>query len=425
MTPGTAAAKIKETIMFLKKEGRGISSAVKMRTATVLSLFLVCTFALVAVAKSSYTVNVMADGKTSVVKTDEKEADTILTAQGIQVGRNDKVDTEDFVVGGDAREGNAIRVYRAVTVTVVDGDIKKTLTTAGKVQDALDASGIDPVREDDALNYSADTELKDGMKIIVSRAYTVTIKADGASKDVKFANGTILDLLKKAGIKIGPDDVVKPSVKTAAKAGQTVTVKRVTYKNRTATKTIKYKTVYVDNDEWVKTKQKTLQEGEDGTKVVVYRDKYVDGVKKSSKKVVETVIKAAKDARVERGTKTVESAATLTNGTSDVSNALAVITGSATAYTADPGARCSTGVVARRGYVAVNPNQIPYGTKMYIVATDGTVYGNAIAADTGGFATAGTAVVDLYMDTYQECVNWGRRNVNIYILSWGDGHVYA
>ena len=62
---------------------------------------------------------------------------------------------------------------------------------------------------------------------------------------------------------------------------------------------------------------------------------------------------------------------------------------------------------------------------MYIVATDGTVYGNAIAADTGGFATAGTAVVDLYMDTYQECVNWGRRNVNIYILSWGDGHVYA
>jgi len=84
----------------------------------------------------------------------------------------------------------------------------------------------------------------------------------------------------------------------------------------------------------------------------------------------------------------------------------------------------ASGVKAQSGYIAVNPKQIPYGTEMYIVSSDGKyVYGYCIAADTGGFAKKGTAVCDLYMDTLNECRQWGSRNVNIYILNWGNGRV--
>jgi 3D (Asp-Asp-Asp) domain-containing protein len=50
---------------------------------------------------------------------------------------------------------------------------------------------------------------------------------------------------------------------------------------------------------------------------------------------------------------------------------------------------------------------------MYIVTNDGKVtYGMAVAEDTGVRGN----VIDLYHDTYRQCINFGRRGVTIYIL---------
>ncbi len=94
-----------------------------------------------------------------------------------------------------------------------------------------------------------------------------------------------------------------------------------------------------------------------------------------------------------------------------------VHTGSGTAYTAPAGASTATGVPAYHGGVAVNPNIIPYGSKLYIVSTDGSfVYGYATAVDTGGALMDGSAIVDCFYNTYDECVNFGRRDVNVYVV---------
>ena len=88
----------------------------------------------------------------------------------------------------------------------------------------------------------------------------------------------------------------------------------------------------------------------------------------------------------------------------------------ATAYTYT-GNNCATGVAPKPGYIAVNPNVIPYGTKMYIKTADGSfIYGYAVAADTGGFVKNYPNGVDLFMTTKSACVNFGVRNVEIYIL---------
>lgn len=89
----------------------------------------------------------------------------------------------------------------------------------------------------------------------------------------------------------------------------------------------------------------------------------------------------------------------------------------ATAYYCEPNAwnTTYTGTEARVGAIAVDPNFIPLGTKMYIVSADGDyVYGYCIAEDTGG-AIKGK-IVDLYFNTYDECIQFGRRDVKIYIL---------
>ena len=62
-----------------------------------------------------------------------------------------------------------------------------------------------------------------------------------------------------------------------------------------------------------------------------------------------------------------------------------------------------------RGLVAVDPSVIPLGTRLYIEG-----YGYAIADDTGG-AIRGSRI-DLAFDSHEEAIQYGRRNVKVYIL---------
>ena len=93
-----------------------------------------------------------------------------------------------------------------------------------------------------------------------------------------------------------------------------------------------------------------------------------------------------------------------------------LIQGHATAYYG--GTLTATGTRPMQGTVAVDPKEIPYGTRMYITSADGSVvYGLAVAEDTGGFIYwPHGATVDLYMWTYDDCAQWGWRMANIYIL---------
>ena len=71
----------------------------------------------------------------------------------------------------------------------------------------------------------------------------------------------------------------------------------------------------------------------------------------------------------------------------------------------------ATGTVPTFGRtIAVDPKVIPYGTRIYIPEFDKTF----IAEDCGGGITGNK--IDIYMNTKQECLNWGVRDITIYIL---------
>jgi len=68
-----------------------------------------------------------------------------------------------------------------------------------------------------------------------------------------------------------------------------------------------------------------------------------------------------------------------------------------------------TGHRVRKGIVAVDPNVIKLGTKLYVQG-----YGYAQALDVGS-AIKGNKI-DLYFETYQEAIKWGRKKVKVFIL---------
>lgn len=74
-----------------------------------------------------------------------------------------------------------------------------------------------------------------------------------------------------------------------------------------------------------------------------------------------------------------------------------------------------TGTHAKPGTVSVDPDVIPLGTELYIKSLDGSKdYGFACAEDIGS-AIKGNRI-DLFMSDNQEALNFGIRNVRVYIL---------
>ena len=97
---------------------------------------------------------------------------------------------------------------------------------------------------------------------------------------------------------------------------------------------------------------------------------------------------------------------------SDDGDYVAVLTMEATAYLPSDGdgyGITATGIPATYGVAAVDPYVIPLGSRLYIPG-----YGEAIAADTGG-AIYGNRI-DLCMESYSEAMQFGRRDVTVYVL---------
>lgn len=85
-----------------------------------------------------------------------------------------------------------------------------------------------------------------------------------------------------------------------------------------------------------------------------------------------------------------------------------VITATSTAYT-HTGHRTASGIKPYRGVVSVDPRVIPLGTKLFVEN-----YGPAIALDTGGDMKGNR--IDVFFDTREEALSWGRRSVKVRVL---------
>ena len=219
---------------------------------------------------------------------------------------------------------------------------------------------------------------------------------------------------------LGEHDYTETSLNTQVAKDDVITVHRVEYQDTVVYESIPYETEYVYTSSFFRSRNRTevMQEGREGTNEITHRQRVVDGEVESSQvvSVVQTVAPRNTIIRAYQKGAPVSSleGPELVNGVP--SSYRAVYTGRATGYTASRG-RGASGLGLYYGTVAVNPNQIPYGSKLYITSTDGRlVYGYAIATDTGGAMLNGSVLVDLFMETYYEAAAVGSMQVNVYVI---------
>lgn len=397
--------------------------------ALILALAVLCAGTAFAAAPSLYVVDIYDGSEITRVETTKTDAYEIVKQAKIDLSEKDKLSLDAFVPGEDS----VLTIYRAAAVTFVrlNGETVYTVC-AGTVADLLTELSV-TVEEGQLVSLPTATVLKDGMTVKITNAYHASVTADAVQQTLLLGEGTVKDALQKAGITLGESDEVSPSLDSALYDNVNITVYRVEYTERTVNETIHFAKKTEKSSALYKGQSEILQAGANGEKTVTYRDKIVDGVRVSSEAISETVLTEAVPQITAVGTKQKAVAvASLRNGGTPISELTApetlqivdgaptqyskIITGKAAAYTASPGSKTASGRAVKPGYIAVNPNQIPYGSKLWIVSTDGIVYGYAIAADTGGFVKKGKFTVDLFMNTEAECRQWGSRDVIIYVL---------
>ena len=254
----------------------------------------------------------------------------------------------------------------------------------------------------------------------IERAFSVSITADGQEYPVKLVFGTVADALERAGITLEGDDYTEPALDHVVTAGSKIVVHRVDYTERVETQTIPYDTQYVYTSLYFRNtgRTTTLQHGAAGQQTVTTRDRYVDGELENSTVVDTTTTVEPTDHVIKTyGAGAPVSPLTGADGTTNAPASYSkVLTGKATGYYSRTG-KGSSGLGLGYGTVAVDPDVIPYGTKLYITSTDGKfVYGYAVATDTGIAVKKGQILVDLFYETYAESVINGAIQVNVYVL---------
>ncbi|ABR46375.1 3D domain protein [Alkaliphilus metalliredigens QYMF] len=311
-----------------------------------------------------------------------------------------------------------ISLHKTVVVAIEGQEIQVS-TLASTVEGVLRKEGIE-IGEADRTVPELNQRVKDGERIVIHRAYEIQLIESGNTQSIITAVETVKSLLQSLNIELQDMDIVEPPLGVSIGEGDTVKITRVTEELTAETQEIPYQTVIKHNNEMDYGKMNQLQEGKPGLQEVKIAIRYEDGEEVERSIIEEYVTTEAVNEIMERGTANLIATS---RGNSRYTKALTM---TATAYDAGyestgkrPGDQyygvTRSGTQVRPGVVAVDPNVIPLGTKLYIESTDGTGnYGYASAEDTGG-AIKGNKI-DLYYESRSEALRFGRRTVKVYVL---------
>jgi len=382
------------------------------RTAAILLplISIVLLLSQTAFAQNTY---VITDGERIVIHTSSAtDPAAVLDEAGLTLGSDDTYTTQ----GGDGV--SEITVRRNLTVKIDNcGNELIVEASAGTVKALLEQLNIVP-DENSTVSVALDAPLYDGMEITVTRTVHTT---ETYTKAVPYETTYYEDGTLPLGTQV---------VVSEGRNGEMICTADVTYRNgteinRNVTKQILSRQATpriiaigtADPLSKLNMSQFTTSDSESSyTETYIPEETTPEVDEEPAEEPSVEDSKPAEDAQIEYP---IIGENTITTASGEVLTYTHTMTVEATAYTkTDEGCDnwTATGTLARYGAIAVDPSVIPYGTRMYIVSWDGSVvYGYATAEDCGGAINGNR--VDLYYDTYEECIQFGRRDCTIYFLS--------
>lgn len=323
---------------------------------------------------------------------------------------------------------SAFTIEKEIQVRVEGQDF----TARGKLLETLEEVLIEndlPTTIEYQHSVPLNTLFKDVTNVEIEKKISGNLIADGKSLPYLTGAQDVAGLLKENDIELDEDDRVEPEGKTFMTAQiKEVKVIRVDVVESSNQKVVPKTATVKERPDLAIGSRVVVKAGQDGLSNVKERIRYENGVEVSRELLSSNVITPAEEEIIEAGpattitmNETVQVTSTEGNvdiETSPTGDGTASInpdsfkgnmTVSATAYTATGNATAS-GTMPQAGRTIAAGSGLPLGTRVYIPAFGG-VY---VVEDRGG--AVGNGIIDIYMNTQDECVQWGRQDVEIFLM---------
>lgn len=305
-----------------------------------------------------------------------------------------------------------------------NGKIINCMTMKNTFKETLEQNDI-AVNTFDYISIPLETDLQRTKlnEIYIKRAVPVYITADEKQTKVMTYRNTVGEMLGDSPVRPeGSDRLEGAQLTDPVKSDMALRIVRVDESVVSEKEDIPYLVQRKASKKLDEGTQKVVQIGKQGVLEKQYKVVTQDGQEVSRQLLKETVMQDPVKMIVEFGT-----VMNFKTSRGDSVRYNKVIDMRATAYTSSfeetgkaPGdplyGITASGVKARRGVIAVDPRVIPLGTRVYVELPGKTPdYGFAVAADVGGGIKGNR--VDLYYESKADAMQFGRRNVKVYILS--------
>ena len=266
---------------------------------------------------------------------------------------------------------------------------------------------------------------KSGENAMLTAGTLVTVRRGGETITATAQAETVEQFLSRMDIIPGPLEMVGIELMEGSVA-LTISDHLTVYER--VTEQAEHGTVYRSTPDLPKGQERVARKGVDGQHTAIYEQTWVSGQLVTSQ-YVEEITSTSVDEIVEQGTAvtSVDADDKVVNVTTnaDGSGYLTFASGgtmkfskavqvTATAYTAGYDGvdhTTATGTFVHKGVAAVDKRVFPLGSDLYVMAK-GMEYGLTKAEDTGMKGQKS----DLYLESYQQCIQFGRRSATVYLL---------
>ncbi len=289
-----------------------------------------------------------------------------------------------------------------------------------------------------------------GVMAAKSEVNSVTIIfADDCETTVMTAKTLVADILAENHIILEADERVYPDFDSNLDLTKTITITKATEERKVIAEEVEsisteeilgkyitvtekiiteqieipYETITKDvSSSGTETKNKVLQEGENGIKEIKYKVQYQNEEEKSREMISETVIKEPVSKIIQISTKVVARSSVSRNSSANIAASVqgktpSVVTLNTSAYCAAScggNTRTASGAPASSWHTVAAGRGYPAGTVIYIPYFANKPNGGwFVVQDTGGAITNNH--LDIWMNSMSECLSFGRRNLECHI----------
>ena len=273
--------------------------------------------------------------------------------------------------------------------------VSSVLLLSVNASDGDDAQKTSPIVQDQPLCETATIVPK--ISVTYHGEKLGEFEGDGVS---------VANILKKFNITLGESDVLNYSPDDLSFFGMNLVADLVEYREEIVEEEIPFETIRRVSQNVPKGERYVAVEGECGFVQKVVRTKLVNGVATDESEEFTRVIDPVNREEFWG----VGGVFTAPDGQQYRYSYYLDVTATAYTHTGDP---TYSGTVAEVGVIAVDPRNIDLGSDVYVIGNYGD-YGVCRAEDIGGGIKG--LRIDVFLDTEEECVIFGRREMRAYIL---------